>query len=90
MNLTPITQIFQDFFYSGLSLILPVSLICIVVVIVVAILMAMMQIQDQSLTFLPKIVAFVVALFILGPWMFEHMTDLFVGIFSKLPLMIRV
>lgn len=51
MNLTPITQIFQDFFYSGLALILPVSLICIVVVIVVAILMAMMQIQDQSLTF---------------------------------------
>ncbi|EDA4712561.1 flagellar export apparatus protein FliQ, partial [Listeria monocytogenes] len=35
-------------------------------------------------------IAFVVALFILGPWMFEHMTDLFVGIFSKLPLMIRV
>ncbi|MGP2435652.1 flagellar biosynthetic protein FliQ, partial [Listeria monocytogenes] len=28
-------------------------------------------------------------LFILGPWMSEHMTDLLVGIFSKLPLMIR-
>ncbi|WP_239255977.1 flagellar biosynthetic protein FliQ [Listeria ilorinensis] len=90
MNLTPITEVFQQFFYEALMLILPVSIVCIVVVIIVAVLMAMMQIQDQSLTFLPKIIAFVVALFILGPWMFEHMSDLFISIFSKIPTMIQV
>ncbi|EFI83020.1 Flagellar biosynthetic protein FliQ [Listeria grayi] len=90
MNLTPVMEVFQKFFYSGLTIILPVSIVCLVVVILVAIIMAMMQIQDQSLTFLPKIIAFVVALFILGPWMFGHMTDLIVSIFAKIPTMIQV
>ena len=53
MNITPITEIFRPF-YKGFEIVLPVAGVSLIVVVIISVLMAMMQIQEQTLTFLPK------------------------------------
>lgn len=52
-----------------LKLSLPLLLVSLVVGVVVSILQAATQIQEQTLTFLPKILAVVVTLFMILPWL---------------------
>lgn len=52
-----------------LKLSLPLLLVSLVVGVLVSILQAATQIQEQTLTFLPKIVAVVFTLFVILPWL---------------------
>ena len=45
---------FSDLFYKGFEIVLPVAGVSLIVVVIISVLMAMMQIQEQTLTFLPK------------------------------------
>ncbi|CAM4323810.1 flagellar biosynthetic protein FliQ [Bacillus manliponensis] len=89
MNTSPIIDIFQSFFYKGILILLPVAGISMIVVIVVAVLMAMTQIQEQTLTFLPKMASIVIVIIILGPWMFEELTSIILELFDKIPSLLR-
>jgi flagellar biosynthesis protein FliQ len=51
---------------------------------VVSIFQATTQIQEQTLAFVPKIVAVVVALLIFGPWMLTTLLDFSQQIFGNL------
>lgn len=65
----------------------PMLLIGMVVGIVVSLFQAVTQIQEQTLTFIPKIVAMVAAAILLMPWMsnrlIEYTTAMF--LFGRLP-----
>ncbi|PHA01912.1 flagellar export apparatus protein FliQ [Bacillus pseudomycoides] len=89
MNISPITEIFQTFFYKGFEILLPIAGVSMIVVIILAILMAMMQIQEQTLTFLPKMASIVLVIIILGPWMFNEITTLILDLFDKIPTLLR-
>ncbi|WP_369900219.1 flagellar biosynthetic protein FliQ [Bacillus manliponensis] len=89
MNTSPIIDIFQSFFYKGILILLPVAGISMIVVIVVAVLMAMTQIQEQTLTFLPKMASIVIVIIILGPWMFEELTSIILDLFDQIPSLLR-
>jgi flagellar biosynthetic protein FliQ len=52
----------------GMILALPLLVVGLVVGVMISILQAATQIQEQTLTFVPKIVAVVAALFIMMPW----------------------
>jgi flagellar biosynthetic protein FliQ len=62
----------------------PIMLIGLVVGLVVSIFQAMTQIQEQTLSFIPKIVAMLVGLVFLGPWMLTHMISYTTQILSNL------
>lgn len=49
----------------------PILLICMVVGLVISIFQAVTQIQESTLTFVPKILAGIFALILLAPWMLE-------------------
>jgi len=51
---------------------------------VISVLQAVTQIQEQTLTFVPKIIAVFLALIIFGPWMLRLLTQFAVNIFSNL------
>jgi len=51
---------------------------------VFSVLQAVTQIQEQTLTFVPKIIAVFLALIIFGPWMLRLLTQFAVNIFSNL------
>lgn len=57
--------------------------------VLVSIFQAITQIQEQTLSFVPKIVAVFVAVLLFGPWMLSLMVDYTREIFLQLPQMIR-
>lgn len=60
-----------------------------VVGVLVSIFQATTQIQEQTLAFIPKIIAVFVAVLIFGPWMLSLMVDYTREIFVSLPQMIH-
>ncbi|MBR0261752.1 MAG: flagellar biosynthesis protein FliQ [Selenomonadaceae bacterium] len=51
----------------------------------VSVFQATTSIQEQTLAFIPKIIAVFVAILIFGPWMLRIMVEFFSGIFTGLP-----
>lgn len=89
MNTSPIIDIFQTFFYKGVMILMPIAVVSLIGVIIIAVIMAMMQIQEQTLTFLPKMASIVLVIIILGPWMFQELTMLILDLFDKIPSLLR-
>ena len=52
----------------------PILGVSLLVGLLVSIFQAMTQIQEQTLTFIPKVVAVVAVLLVLGPWMLSVLT----------------
>jgi flagellar biosynthetic protein FliQ len=55
----------------------------------VSIFQAVTQINEQTLSFVPKIVVVAGALFVLGPWMATTLIGYMVGTFNSLPQLAR-
>ncbi len=70
-------------------LILPVLSAALVIGLVVAIFQATTSIQEQTLTFLPKLVIILVVLALLGSWMFSDIRDYTITLFRLIPAMAR-
>ena len=51
----------------------------------VSVFQATTSIQEQTLAFIPKIIAVFVAILIFGPWMLSIMTEFCTGIFANIP-----
>jgi flagellar biosynthetic protein FliQ len=60
----------------------PVLLAAMAVGIVVSILQAITQINEATLTFIPKMVAVIVTLVVMGPWMLRILQEYSISIFS--------
>ena len=56
-----------------------------IVGLMVSIFQATTSIQEQTLAFIPKIIAVFVAILIFGPWMLRLMIEFVTGIFVSLP-----
>jgi len=65
----------------------PVLLTALVVGLVVAILQATTSIQEQTLTFVPKIAAIMLVLVLLSGWMFATLGEYTKDLFSLIPEM---
>ena len=66
----------------------PLLLVALVVGLVISIFQAATSINEQTLSFIPKLVAVFVTLVVAGPWMLTVMTDYMRSIFGNLPGMI--
>ncbi len=56
---------------------------------VVSVLQAATQVNEQTLSFIPKVVIMTAALAISGPWILETFIHFTVGIFDKIPQITR-
>ena len=63
----------------------PALLSIMVTGLIVSIFQAATQINEQTLSFIPKIIAMTVALFFAGPWILQTITSFTTEIFHKLP-----
>ncbi|MCF6334891.1 MAG: flagellar biosynthesis protein FliQ [Spirochaetales bacterium] len=66
----------------------PVLLIGMSVGLVISIFQATTSIQEQTLTFVPKIIAIFLTLAFFGPWMFSSMREFTFNIFRMIPDMV--
>lgn len=62
----------------------PLLLLALGVGLLVSIFQATTQIQEQTLAFIPKIVAVLVGLVFFGPWMLTRLVEFTAGIFQNL------
>ena len=67
----------------------PLLILALVVGLLVSIFQATTQIQEQTLAFIPKIVAVLFGLVILGPWMLTQVVQFTTDIFQNLTTVIR-
>ena len=67
----------------------PVLLVGLVVGLMVAIFQALTQINEVTLTFIPKIAATAAALVIFGPWMLTRLVSFTTTLFQSLPSYVR-
>ena len=67
----------------------PVLLVSLVIGLIVSIFQTATSIQEQTLTFVPKIVSVFVTLMILGHWMLNQMTNIMVDMWSDFSIYIR-
>lgn len=58
-----------------LMLVLPICGVALVIGLLVSIFQATTQIQEQTLAFVPKIIAVFVAILFFGPWMLRQLVD---------------
>ncbi|MBO8162468.1 MAG: flagellar biosynthesis protein FliQ [Brevibacillus sp.] len=79
-----ILQIAQRAVYTILLVLAPSLGIGLLVGLAVSIFQATTQIQEQTLAFIPKIVAILVALMIFGPWMLQLLVEFAMSIFANL------
>ena len=64
-------------------------LLSLAVGVVVSLFQAVTQIQEQTLTFVPKIVVLVLALVVMGPWMLHTIVGFTAGLLTGLPSVIH-
>ncbi len=89
MNLDQVITLVEQMLKTSLIVGGPVLLTAFAVGMLVSIFQAATQIQEMTLTFIPKIVATVVALIIFGSWMFVELTDYFRNIFISVHTILR-
>lgn len=77
MNQAETLVIFKDAIWLILKLSAPLLLISITIGLIISIFQAATQIHEQTLTFVPKIIAIAVLLIILGSWMLTNLTEFF-------------
>ncbi len=68
---------------------MPVLLATFLVGLVVSILQAATQIQEMTLAYIPKIVAALITIFLLGGWMLSKILDFTKEILVNIPIWIR-
>jgi len=69
--------IFKEAIWLILKLSAPLLIVSIVIGLVISIFQAATQIHEQTLTFVPKIIAIAVVLVATGSWMLTSLTDFF-------------
>jgi len=75
MDLDQATELIRHTLLLALIVSAPMLLIGLVVGIVVSLLQAVTQIQEQTLTFVPKIAAMVAAAILLMPWIGQRLLE---------------
>lgn len=79
-----IMSILKDAIYTGLLTAGPILAVSVVVGLIVSIFQATTQIQEQTLTFVPKIIAAAVVGLIVGPWMLHKVVSFTQRIFEQI------
>jgi flagellar biosynthesis protein FliQ len=68
---------------------LPVLLVSLVVGVIISLFQSVTQMQEMTITFVPKIIATFISLIIFGAWMIEQMTGLMREVLVNLPYWVR-
>ncbi len=89
MTVDLVVELANKALYTVILTAAPVLLVSLVIGLIVSIFQTVTSIQEQTLTFVPKIVAVFVTLMILGHWMLNQMTNLMVDMWSDFSVYIR-
>lgn len=89
MTIDAVAEMANRALYVIVEVSLPVLLVSLIIGLVISIFQTVTSIQEQTLTFVPKIICVFVALMLLGPWMMETMVDYTTQLWSDFSLYIH-
>jgi len=89
MTVDEVTAIASSALYLVIKVAAPVLLISLVVGLLISIFQTVTSIQEQTLTFVPKIVAVFLSLILLGNWMLTEMSGFMTQLWSDFSRYIR-
>ena len=82
MDTIQLSEIFRDAILTGFKVATPILLVSIVVGLVISIFQAATSINEQTMTFVPKLIAIALILVLFGGWMMQQMVDMVNRIFE--------
>ncbi len=85
MNESDVLQILSDAMWVSAKVSLPILLTAIVVGVLVGLIQSITQIQEQTLTFVPKFMAIGLVLIVSGSWMLQILVDFTRELISSIP-----
>lgn len=89
MTIDYVVQIANQALYLIIKTSAPVLLVSLVIGLTVSIFQTVTSIQEQTLTFVPKIIGVFLAIMLLGGWMLNNMSDFMVELWSDFSVYIR-
>jgi flagellar biosynthetic protein FliQ len=89
MNESILTELARRAIMVALELSLPILMVTLIVGVAVSLFQAVTQVQEMTLTFVPKVFAVIAALVILGPWMLQLIVGFTVSLITGAPSLIR-
>jgi flagellar biosynthesis protein FliQ len=72
MTQSQFIHLFQSFLWTTTVLSMPLLLISLVIGVLISIVQVVTQIQEATLTFVPKLIVSLLALLLLAPWMVDY------------------
>jgi flagellar biosynthetic protein FliQ len=84
MNSQFLIDVMQESLWVALKISLPILLSSLVVGILISIFQTATQIQEATLTFIPKLLVMVVILFFFSSWILDTLNDYFIYILGNL------
>ena len=85
MNQDTVVSIVTHAMEVGLKVSLPILLVGLVVGLVISIFQAVTQIQEQTLSFIPKVLGLVVVIIVAGPWMLGQILTWTQELYGSIP-----
>ena len=89
MTIDAVSDMAREAMYLIIRVSLPVLLVSLVVGLIISIFQTVTSIQEQTLTFVPKIIAIFLALVLFGQWMMYSMVEYMVELWSSFTVYIH-
>jgi flagellar biosynthesis protein FliQ len=83
-----VMDIFSEAFFLTILMLLVIIGPGLIVGLVVSMFQAATQINEQTLSFLPRLIVTIISLMIAGPWLLTKFMDLFNRLYSAIPTLI--
>ena len=89
MSVDNVVEITRTTLYTIILTSAPMLLVSLIIGLAVSIFQTVTSIQEQTLTFVPKLVGIFVMMMILGHWMLNNMTEFMTEVWSDFSMYIR-
>jgi flagellar biosynthetic protein FliQ len=89
MNEDLVLKLSQDALKTTAMLAAPLLLSTLVVGLIVSVFQALTQINEATLTFVPKMIVIALILILAGPWMLDVLTQYATNLFESLAVIVR-
>lgn len=89
MTINTVTEIVRTGLYTIIKCSAPMLLVSLVVGLAVSIFQTVTSIQEQTLTFVPKVISIFAAIMLLGHWIINEIIDFTIRLWSNFSLYIR-
>ena len=89
MTVSDVTTIASDALFLIIKVSAPILLVSLIVGLIISIFQTVTSIQEQTLTFVPKIIAVFLTLILLGNWVLTQITEFMNRLWSNFSLYTR-